>query len=168
MLDMNCDSKICENDIFTFLELHREDSFFKTALIYDLQDIIAAFKVRNEQLMRQDDVFDYTDESSPKMKDLGKYIAIEKERELARKDVLNQDLYMSTLIQHPPLIIDPKEKKRMQTLDPSDFFVTLGNEYEDTFKKILGKDQPKTKVVLQKKGEQVDVNKALRGQGLLE
>ena len=50
MLDMNCDKMLCETDLFTFLELHREDSFFKTALIYDLQDIVAAFKVRNQEL----------------------------------------------------------------------------------------------------------------------
>ena len=37
ILDMNCDGMICEADLFTFLELHKEDSeFFKTTLIYDI------------------------------------------------------------------------------------------------------------------------------------
>ena len=48
MLDMNCDQKICETDLFTFLEAHNEDEFFKKALNYDLQDIVAAFRHRNQ------------------------------------------------------------------------------------------------------------------------
>ena len=48
MLDMNCDQKICETDLFTFLEMHNEDEFFKKALNYDLQDIVAAFRLRNQ------------------------------------------------------------------------------------------------------------------------
>ena len=40
LLDMNCDGMICETDLFTFLELHKDDdNFFKTTLIYDMQDI---------------------------------------------------------------------------------------------------------------------------------
>lgn len=40
MFDMNCDNLICETDLFTFLELHKnDDKMFKKVLIYDLQDI---------------------------------------------------------------------------------------------------------------------------------
>ena len=89
MLDMNCDKMLCETDLFTFLELHREDSFFKTALIYDLQDIVAAFKVRNQELQKQDETFDFKDESAPKMKDLEKYLAGAAKRADDRKEILN-------------------------------------------------------------------------------
>lgn len=36
MLDMNCDQMICETDLFTFLELHSEDSFFRETLTQDI------------------------------------------------------------------------------------------------------------------------------------
>lgn len=45
MFDMNCDLMICETDIFTFIESHKEDDdFFSKCLIYDMQDISAVFK----------------------------------------------------------------------------------------------------------------------------
>ena len=35
MLDMNCDKLVCEVDLFNFLELHENDTFFKETFIYD-------------------------------------------------------------------------------------------------------------------------------------
>ena len=36
MLDMNCDKKICESDLFTFMELHKDHNFFEQVLISDM------------------------------------------------------------------------------------------------------------------------------------
>ena len=53
MFDMNCDNLICETDLFTFLELHKnDDKMFKKVLIYDLQDIQKALSSRNDEIMK--------------------------------------------------------------------------------------------------------------------
>lgn len=36
MLDMNCDGKICETDIFSFMEMHNNDEFFRETFLYDM------------------------------------------------------------------------------------------------------------------------------------
>lgn len=52
---MNCDGQICEGDLFTFLELHKDDNdLFKKTLIYDIQDISKALNDRNEHLRNFD------------------------------------------------------------------------------------------------------------------
>lgn len=43
MLDMNCDQKICETDVFTFMELHKDHSYFEQVMIFDMQDILQTF-----------------------------------------------------------------------------------------------------------------------------
>ncbi len=51
---MNCDDKLCETDIFVFLEHHKHDHFFEKCLIYDLQDIGKALKEKNQHLKLKD------------------------------------------------------------------------------------------------------------------
>lgn len=36
MLDMNCDKKICETDLFTFMESHKDQTFFEQVLVSDM------------------------------------------------------------------------------------------------------------------------------------
>ena len=54
MLDMNCDKKICESDLFTFMELHKDHNFFEQVLISDMQDIVQTFEKRNQELRQGD------------------------------------------------------------------------------------------------------------------
>ena len=80
MFNMNCDGGICEADLFTFLELHSDNEFFKKALIFDIQDISNAFSIRNKHLIQTDKVMDYSDPSAPKIKNLPEYLNRTKKR----------------------------------------------------------------------------------------
>ena len=98
MLDMNCDQMICETDLFSFLELHKDDEYFHKTMIYDLQDIITAFSARNESLLVEDEVMDHT-ASKPTITDLPAYLERTRARAEQRREVYNQDVFMSSLIQ---------------------------------------------------------------------
>jgi len=74
MLDMNCDSHLCETDLFTYLELHKDDEYYQNIMIYDIQDIAQAFRSRNETLTRTDDVMDYSKPNAPRIKNLSNYL----------------------------------------------------------------------------------------------
>ena len=50
MLDMNCDQMLCETDLFTFLQSHDQNDFFRETLNHDIQAIAEAFTQRNKQL----------------------------------------------------------------------------------------------------------------------
>ena len=74
MFDMNCDSHICESDLFTFMELHKDDEFYQNVMTQDLQDISQAIHRVNHKLAHEDEVMDYTDQGAPKIKNLEKYL----------------------------------------------------------------------------------------------
>lgn len=97
MLDMNCDQMICETDLFSFLELHKEDDYFHKTMIYDLQDIVTAFSSRNESLLLEDEVMDHTN-SRPTITDLPGYLERTRARAEQRKEIYNQDVFTSSLI----------------------------------------------------------------------
>jgi len=84
---MNCDNQLCETDLFSFLELHKQDEFFRHCLNYDLQDIGVAFKQRNYSLAASDQVMDYTNPNAPRIKNLGQYLESTKTRVQLRKDI---------------------------------------------------------------------------------
>jgi len=71
---MNCDDRLCETDLFGFLEHHKQDLFFEECLIYDLQDIGKALKEKNQHLRQKDQVMDFTDPNAPKIKNLHNYL----------------------------------------------------------------------------------------------
>lgn len=87
MLDMNCDQKICETDLFTFMETHKEHSFFEQVLVFDMQDIVKTFEERNEFLRKGDQTMDLTDEKAPRIKDLQQYLDTTQARIKQRKEV---------------------------------------------------------------------------------
>ena len=94
MLDMNCDGMLCETDLFTFMELHKEESeFFRTTLIYDLQDISQALRERNAKLVQSNTVMDFSDARNPKIKNLGAYLETTRARAEQRKNILGQDFF---------------------------------------------------------------------------
>lgn len=75
MLDMNCDKHICETDIFTFIESHKNDNdFFSKCLIFDLQDISSVFKKRNSTIAEKDQALDNRRPGSPKIVNLGNFL----------------------------------------------------------------------------------------------
>ena len=90
ILDMNCDGMICEADLFTFLELHKEDSeFFKTTLIYDIQDISKALNNRNKKLLEGDQVMDHADPDAPTIKNLNNYLEMFKKKRKIVEDSIH-------------------------------------------------------------------------------
>ena len=94
MLDMNCDGMICETDLFTFLELHKDDdTFFKTTLIYDIQDIARAFNKRNYELILNNPVMDQTDPYLPTIKDLPAYLETTRHKAEHRREILATDFF---------------------------------------------------------------------------
>ena len=97
MLDMNCDQMICETDLFSFLELHKEDEYFHKTIIYDLQDIVQVFSSRNESLLLDDEVMDHTG-PAPTIKKLPAYLDRTRARAEQRKEIYNQDVFTSTFI----------------------------------------------------------------------
>ena len=97
MLDMNCDQMICETDLFSFLELHKDDEYFHKTMIYDLQDIVTAFSARNESLLLEDEVMDHT-ASKPKITDLPAYLERTRVRAEQRREIYNQDVFTSSLV----------------------------------------------------------------------
>ena len=97
MLDMNCDQMICETDLFSFLELHKEDDYFHKTMFYDLQDIVSAFSSRNESLLLDDEVMDHT-QAQPKITDLPGYLERTRVRAEQRREIYNQDVFTSSLV----------------------------------------------------------------------
>lgn len=88
LFDMNCDQNVCETDIFTFIESHKEDNdFFSKSLIYDLQDISAVFKQRNSVLSANDAVMENQEPDNPKIKSLEKFLDQTKVRKQQRKEI---------------------------------------------------------------------------------
>lgn len=88
MLDMNCDKSLCEADLFTFIESHKEDNdFFGKCLIYDLQDIAAVLSENNHELTINDDVMDNRRPMSPKIASLDKFIAQMQIKKQKRKEI---------------------------------------------------------------------------------
>lgn len=65
MLDMNCDKKICETDLFTFMESHKDQTFFEQVLVSDMQDIVKTFEKKNQSLRQNDKTMDYSNEDKP-------------------------------------------------------------------------------------------------------
>lgn len=74
MLDMNCDKKICETDLFSFMESHKDHKFFEQVLVYDMQDIVQNFEKINQKLRSNDMAMDYSNENEPKIKKLEHYL----------------------------------------------------------------------------------------------
>lgn len=58
MLDMNCDLKICETDLFSFMELHKDNTFFEQVLIHDMRDIVKNFEKTNHSIRINDKTMD--------------------------------------------------------------------------------------------------------------
>jgi hypothetical protein len=71
---MNCDSHLCETDLFTFMELHKDDEYYQNIMVYDVQDIAQAFHSRNKHLANTDKVMDYSNLNAPKIKNLEAYL----------------------------------------------------------------------------------------------
>lgn len=93
MFDMNCDQMICETDLFTFLELHKKDDFFEKTLIFDIQDIVQAFRQRNESLVASNKVMSYANPAIPKIKNLHLYLENARVKIDQRKKAEQQDIY---------------------------------------------------------------------------
>ena len=87
MFDMNSDSHICESDLFTFMELHKDDEFYQNVMTQDLQDISQAIHRVNQKLAHEDKVMDYTDQGAPKIKDLEKYLEYTQSRVVQRREM---------------------------------------------------------------------------------
>ena len=87
MLDMNCDGKICETDIFSFMEMHNNDEFFRETFLFDMQDIVRKFKEMNNDLIDNDHVWDHSNLKEPKIKELEAYLDHSKQLIARRKEL---------------------------------------------------------------------------------
>ena len=162
MFDMNCDKMICETDIFTFLESHREDEYLKTTLNYDMQDIIRAFKQCNEKLKGSDPVMDYSNEAAPRIKDLKSYVKHTKQQVIQRKKVQDRDVFgIKAILQHTPTT--NRDKNKDTSAGENDLFSAYGAGYKQQFKKYVAAPRKKKKTTKKQlpKGESEE-NKAQR------
>lgn len=134
VLDMNCDRMICEADLFTFLELHKDDNqFFKTTLIYDIQDISKALNQRNQTLLTNDQVMDHTNPDAPQIKNLNNYIEMFKKKRKMIEDSLHYSERYVTGDQQAS-----QKGGNSSSVDSGNMIASFGQAYERTFKKMMG------------------------------
>lgn len=136
MLDMNCDSHLCETDLFTFLELHKDDEYYQNIMIYDIQDIAHAFRSRNETLTRTDDVMDNSNPNAPRIKNLSNYLLTSKQKMDQRRDIINQDFFSS--MNRTPGLESQDKQNGEAAVDPNDLYHQFGAAYKNTFMKMTG------------------------------
>lgn len=193
MLDMNCDQKICETDVFTFMELHKDPTFFERVLIYDIQDILRTFAKGNSQLRATDKTMDYSDEAQPRIKNLPAYLEAAQVRSEQRSEVMaqsrqwmldlvrfaSQDIYASSAPNQAATIAsegDGSASKKGQpavAIDPQDPYSSYGAEYKATLQRMTGSSKPEEKkadpqVKAKSKDKETQSKQVSRGGGVAD
>ena len=119
------------------MELHKnDDKLFKKVLIYDLQDIQKALKSRNDELMQNNKVMDYTDPDGPHITDLPVYLESTKKKGEKRTELNNQDFFYQA--KTPGMDNQVSQKGTITTNESSDMYNHYGPSYKQTYQKIMG------------------------------